>query len=138
MEAAREWVESVQAAASDGPGLAGSATLIASPADPDDDVDPGDDAGSGVRLDFENPTELVRADLQCFGGHTASISVTVFTDGGNSTNGFGETIDCDEQPHELLLDPDSVGGANSVLIEAEADPETYVYVAVIERLTIER
>ncbi len=137
LEAAQEWAAGVQSEQSDGPGLAGSATLTASPADPDADPDDADDPSS-VRLDFDAAKTVVRADIRCFGGHTAQVAVTVFTGDGNTSDSFGDTVACDEQAHDLALGPEGTDDVTRVLIEAEADPATMVFVAVIEGLTVER
>jgi hypothetical protein len=137
LDAAREWAAGVQSEQSDGPGLAGSGTLTAEPADPDAEPDDGEEP-SGVRLDFDAAKTVVRADVRCYGGHTAQVAVTVFTGDGASSDSFGDTIDCDEKSHDLALGTGGTSDVTSALIEAEADPATVVFVAVIEGLTVER
>lgn len=133
LDAAREWVEGVQADESDGPGAAGTATLLVDPAVVEDEGE--DDPAGSVRLDFPADATLTRADASCFGGGTVEIGVTVFTTSGDSTesDSFGGEIPCDEEPHEIDLDG-RVG--SSVLVEAHGETATYAYIRLMQELTI--
>jgi len=134
LDAAREWVEGVQADESDGPGAAGTATLLVEPGVEDELDDEGDPAGS-IRLDFASEATLTRADAACFGGDTLEVAVTVFTTSGDTqqSDSYSGEIPCDEEMHEIDL-----GGTpgSSVLIEARGDTATYAYVRVMQGLTI--
>lgn len=134
LDAAREWVEGVQADESDGPGAAGTATLLVEPGTPDETDGEGDPAGS-IRLDFASEATLTRADAACFGGGSIEAAVTVFTVDGDAqqSDSYSGEIPCDEKMHEIDL-----GGTpgSSVLIEARGDSATYAYVRVMQGLTI--
>ncbi len=133
LDAARTWLEDVQAEESDGPGAAASAAMLigAEPAVPADGA-AGDD---GVRLDFAQTATLKRADARCFGGGTAEVSVTVFSADGTQSDSFGDVIACDEEPHGIDLGSEP---ASAVLIDARTTDETYLHVTVIETTTVER
>lgn len=131
LDAAQAWLQEVQDAESDGPGAAGYAAMQVGPAD--DEPDDGED--QGIRLDFENPTNLTRADARCFGGGTVDVLVTTYTGDGSTGDTTEETIACDEEPHDIPLDaPEATG----VLVDGRTDTITYLHVTVIESLTIER
>jgi len=129
LDAAREWVEGVQADESDGPGSAGSAALLVDPTAGADD-----EAGS-VSLDFPADATLTRADASCFGGGTVEVGITVFTTTGDATSSdsVGEEIACDQTWHEIGLDG-QVG--SSARIEVRGDTSTYAYVRLIQELSI--
>lgn len=132
LDEARGWAEKVSSEESDGPGAAGTASMLVGTEapDPDDDQD-------GIRLDFENPTTLKRADARCFGGGTVDVAVTVFSADGTGSDSLGAQIPCDEQPHAIdLAAAPSPGSA--ALIEAHGSTQTYLHVTLIEELTVER
>ncbi|CAI9392696.1 hypothetical protein [Microbacterium sp. T2.11-28] len=133
LDAAREWVEGVQADESDGPGAAGTATLLVDPTVVDDDGE--DDPAGSVRLEFPADATLTRADASCYGGGTVEVAVTVFATTGDATesDSFGAEIACDEDVHEIDLDG-RVG--SSALIEARSETATYAYVRLMQELTI--
>ncbi len=124
---ARAWLETVQAAQSDGPGSAGSASMLVQ-ADHDDEDE-------GIRLDFAAPTDLKRAEASCFGGGAVSVTVTVFSAGGTSSDSYPLDVPCDEEPHEIALGTEA---SSAALISAHGSPETYVHVELIQALTAER
>jgi hypothetical protein len=131
LDAAQEWLKEVQDGESDGPGAAGYAALQVGPAD----QEPDDGTEHGIRLDFENPANLTRADARCFGGGTVDVIVTTYTADGTEGDTGEETIVCDEEPHEVpLAAPD----ATAVLVNGHTDTLTYLHVTIIESLTIER
>ena len=132
LDEARAWLATVEAAQSDGPGAAGSASLLAggpSTADPD-----GAGQDDGIRLDFDNPTPLKHADAACFGGGQVDLTVTVEYTGGTSTETFGTEVPCDEEVHEIELSPDA---ADAATVSAIGTPETYVHVVLIQEMTVQ-
>lgn len=131
LDAAREWLETVQAEQSDGPGAAGVATMLVGTTTPDPD-DEGDD---GIRLDFENPAGLKRAEARCFGGGTVEVAVTVYSEDGARSDSFGDEIACDREPHDIALD---AGPASAAVVSGRGSAETYLHVVLIEELTVER
>jgi len=126
LDAAREWLDTVKAEESDGPGAAGIASMPIG-------REPADD--EGTRLDFAAPTQLVRADARCFGGGTADVAVIVFSAAGTESDTFDAEIACDEAAHGIDLD---TGPASAVAIQAHGSAETYLHVTVIEELVVER
>ncbi|GAA3897583.1 hypothetical protein [Microbacterium invictum] len=126
LDGAREWVETVQAEESDGPGAAGTASMLI-------DSEPADD--EGIRLDFAAPTQLVRADARCFGGGTADVTVTVFSADGTESDTFDGEIPCDEAAHSIDIDFDP---ASAALIQAQGSTQTYLHVTVIQEMVVER
>ena len=131
LDAAQEWLQKVQDAESDGPGAAGVAAMQVGP--DGSASDSGND--QGVRLDFENPTTLTRADAQCFGGQTVDVTVTTFGDAGATALSLTETIPCDEAVHEIAL---GTAGATAVLVDGTTDSTTYLHVTILQEMTVER
>lgn len=125
--AAREWVETVEAEESDGPGAAGTASMQI-PRE-SDDVEP---AATG--FDFDAPTQLKRADVRCYGDGTADLTLTVTSSAGES-EAFTAQIPCDQESHGLDVD---AGPASTALIEAVGSAETYLHVTLIEEMVVER
>lgn len=129
---AREWLDTVEEAASDGPGGAGSASMLVGTGQQDEDDDAPD---ASVRLDYPEggSAALTRADVQCYGGGTVEVGVTVFSADGASSDVFAGEIPCDEGVHEIALDGSAASGA---LIQARSDSPTYAYVLLIQELTV--
>ncbi|SBS74317.1 hypothetical protein [uncultured Microbacterium sp.] len=125
LDDARAWLEDVEAAQSDGPGAAGTVSLL---------IDHEGSDGDG-RLEFASPTPLVRADAQCFGGGTADVAVTLVSADGAESDPFDAEIPCDEDVHEIELDGTP---ASAAVIDAHGSIETYLHVAVIQGMVIER
>ena len=130
LEAGSAWLDRVQAEQSDGPGAAGSASLLVGSRD---DSDSGA-IGHGVRLDFAGQAVLTRADARCFGGGTVAVTVRTVTAG--ATTPHEATIACDEQVHEIDLGGSAASTA--AIVDGTANPPTYLFVALIQEMTIER
>lgn len=128
LDAARDWLEMVQAEESDGPGAAGIASLLIAP-------ESSDSTDDGVRLDFDMPTQLVRADARCFGGGTADVTVTVTSADGAGTESFDADVPCDREPHPIDLES---GPAAAAAVEASGSAETYLHVTLIQEMIVER
>lgn len=131
LDAAQEWLQEVQDAESDGPGAAGIAAMQVGT--DGSASDSGTD--QGIRLDFENPTTLTRADAQCYGGETVDVTVTTFGDGDATAFSLTETIPCDEAVHEIML---GTPGATAVLVDGTTENPTYLHVTILQEMTVER
>jgi len=129
LDEARAWLETVQAEQSDGPGSAGSASMLVQDSADHDDED------EGIRLDFAAPTDLKRAEARCFGGGTVDVLVTVFSAGGTTSDTADLAVPCDEDPHDIVLDSTA---SSAALISAHGSSATYVHVELIQTLTVER
>ncbi len=129
LAAAQEWIDSISASESDGPGAAGTAAA---------EIGPADTGATVVRLDFPEATVLSRLDLRCYGDAeddiTARISVTMQTAAGD-TIPLEQEIPCDRDAHEVELDPSPVA---SVAVEGTASAQTYMHATVIQQLVVER
>ncbi|MFS0867856.1 hypothetical protein AB3M83_11070 [Microbacterium sp. 179-B 1A2 NHS] len=131
LDAAREWLDTVAAESSDGPGDAGTAGMRIGPATG------GDRPDDGIRLDYEAPTQVVRVDARCFGGDgvTAEVTITVFPAEQSSSSRAVTDIPCDREAHGIAVD---TGPAEAIRIDASADAETYLHATVIQELVVER
>lgn len=131
LDAAQAWLQEVQDAESDGPGAAGVAAMQVGPEGSASDSG----ADQGIRLDFENPTTLTRADAQCYGGETVDVTVTTFADAGGTALSLTEAIPCDEAVHEIML---GTAGATAVLVDGTTESPTYLHVTILQEMTVER
>ena len=128
LDEAKEWVDEVVAAESDGPGAAGTGMMK---------IGPGGEAG--VRFDVEDGVVLVRVDVRCFGGDDdddliADVTLAV-TSGDGVTRKTDAAIPCDRGVHEIDAD---AAATTAVEIQATASTETYLHATVIQELVIER
>lgn len=129
---AADWASRVQSEASDGPGIAGAATLTTAPDAEDDDSDSDDDRG-GVTIAFPKRVTLEAAEARCYGGTTADVDVAASQRDGDSiaVHTFSGTLPCDEAPHRIDVDLP----VDSVHVSGRSDVATYVYVELHEELT---
>jgi hypothetical protein len=127
LDEAKEWVDEVVAAESDGPGAAGTGMMK---------IGPGGEAG--VRFDVDDGTELERVDVRCFGDEdadlTADVTLAVTSEDG-VTRKTDAAIPCDRGVHEIDAD---AAATTAVEIQATASTETYLHATVIQELVIER
>jgi len=135
LDVARDWVEEVVEAQSDGPGAAGHAVLQV---DGEGDEAPDGSEEDGIRLDFAASANVVRADARCYGDGTnvVEVGVTVYSENGAEAYSYGQTVACDKEAHTIQLGEGMLSSA--VLIEATADTATYAHVTIIEELVVER
>lgn len=128
LDEAQAWLDEVIAAESDGPGGAGSASML---------ID-GDASGhdGGVTLDFDNPVPLVRGDARCFGGGTADVTVTVEAAEGDSSDSYDAEIPCDREAHSIPLDP--AVPASAATVAGHGSARTYLHVTLIQEMVVER
>lgn len=128
LDEAQTWLDEVKSEESDGPGAAGTASMLIET----------ETSGHGedVTLDFENPTPLVRADARCFGGGTADVTVTVAAAEGDSSDSFDAEIPCDREAHGIPLDPALL--ASSATVAAHGSATTYLHITLIQEMVVER
>lgn len=127
LDDAQAWLEQVQSEESDGPGAAGTLSML---------IDrEAADADGETTLDFSTPTPLTRADARCFGGGTADVTITLFSAAGAETDRFTGQIACNRDVHDIDLESTS---ASALEITAHGSARTYLHVTVIQEMVVER
>ncbi|MGV9195232.1 hypothetical protein ACQ143_12875 [Microbacterium sp. MC2] len=127
LDDARAWIETVEAAESDGPGGAGTASMQI--------PGPTGDEPAVTAFTFDAPTVIKRVDARCFGGGTAELTVSLTPAEGAEYPSAEATIPCDQEPHGIPFDAEPASGAS---VQATGSAETYLHVTLIQELVVER